>query len=68
MKMTKFARAALAVRKDCRDRERAGYEFVGEGGGRLWELERGRRIGHRIVEVHISACGRGLWVKTELCP
>lgn len=64
MKVTGFTRQAMAVRKDIRDMERDGWEFVGEGGGRLWELERGGRWDHIIVDVQIAASGKGVWIKT----
>ena len=68
MKVTDFTRKALAVRRDKRDRLRNGWEFVGEGGGKLWELNRGYRLRHSIVEVAISACGKGVWIKAEERP
>jgi hypothetical protein len=61
---TALAKRALAVRRDHRDMPKAGWEYVGEGGGKLWELNRGYRIGHRIAEVKIAADGVGVWVKT----
>lgn len=61
---TAFSKEAIRIRRDRRDREREGWEFVGEGGGRLWELYRGYRIGYRITEARVSACGRGIWIKT----
>ncbi len=64
MKVSSFTRCALAIRRDRRTMERGGWEFVGEGGGRLWELYRGGRGDHRIVDVRIAACGRALWIKT----
>lgn len=42
-----------------------GYEQIGERGGKLWELYRGCRIGHRIVAVEIDPDGIRLWVKIE---
>jgi len=65
MKVTDFTRRALATRRDKRDMLAQGWEFVGEGGGNLWELYRGVRWRQRIVDVRIAACGKALWVKTE---
>jgi len=65
MKLSEFGRAALRVRRDKRDMEADGWEFVGEGGGKLWELHRGSRIGFVITEVRIAADGLGLWIKTR---
>ncbi len=64
MKLSQFSRVALNVRRDKRDMKRDGWEFVGEGGGALLELYRGGRHGHVITDVRISACGKGLWIKT----
>jgi hypothetical protein len=58
----------LRVARERRDMPKAGWEFVGEGGGKLWELERGWRIKHEIRDVKISACGKGVWVKIEQRP
>lgn len=61
---TRLAKETLAHRRDVRDMTKAGWEFVGERGGRLWELYRGYRIGYRITDVRISRDGLGLWIKT----
>jgi hypothetical protein len=42
-----------------------GYEEVGEGGGRLWELRRGYRVGQRIVDAVVSPHGLSVFVKVE---
>lgn len=55
----------LAVRREHRDMPKAGWEYVSEGGGKLWELHRGYRIGYRIVEAKISHNGLGVWVRIE---
>lgn len=65
MKVNDFVRGALRVRRDKRDMEADGWEFVGERGGNLWELYRGSRIGFVITDVRISADGLGLWIKTS---
>lgn len=68
MKVTQFTRRALLVRRERREMTGAGWEFVGEGGGRLWELNRGARQDQRIVDVQIAACGKGVWVMIEPTP
>lgn len=65
MKLTAFTKHALRVKRDRRDRLADGWEYIGEGGGKLWELHRGYRIPHRITAVEIAACGKALWIKTE---
>lgn len=65
MKVTTNTRRALAIRRDCRDRLRDGWEFVGERGGSLCELYRGYRYDHKITEVRIAACGKAFWIKTQ---
>jgi hypothetical protein len=65
VKVNQFVKDALRLRRDKRDMAKAGWEFVGERGGDLWELYRGGRGRHRIVDVRIAACGRALWIKTE---
>lgn len=64
MKVTPFTRSALKVRRENRDRIRAGWERVGEQGGKLWELHRGHRLNHRIIAVDIAADEKSLWIKT----
>lgn len=68
MKVTDFTRRALACRREKRDYEKRGWERVGENGGKLWELHRGYRYNHKIVDVAISVDGRSLWVKIEKEP
>ncbi|RTM07424.1 MAG: hypothetical protein EKK31_11725 [Hyphomicrobiales bacterium] len=68
MKLTQITRQVLKVRRDRRDMERDGWEFIGEGGGCLWELERGYRTRHVITDVRIAASGKGLWIKTAQTP
>lgn len=65
MKVTARTRDWLACRRDRRDMIRQGWEYVGEGGGRLWELYRGGRSGHRIVEAKVARDGMGIWVLIE---
>ncbi len=66
MKFNDRTRRVLAQRRMHRDLViHKGWEVVGEGGGRLWELYRGGRCGHRIVDVRIAPCGTELFVKIE---
>ena len=65
MKVSNLTKRALIVRRDHRDRLAAGWEFLSEGGGKLWELHRGGRYEHHISDVAISACGKAVWFKTE---
>lgn len=65
MILTQATRQSLAVRRQRRDLTAAGYEEVDDSGGRLWELNRGHRWGHRIVDVVIGHSGKNLFVKIE---
>lgn len=65
MRMTAWTKGAFACRRDEREMLAAGYERVGEGGGKLWQLYRGCRIGHVITDVKIAKDGMSLWIKTE---
>lgn len=65
MKVTERTLRALTVKRIRRDFIERGYEEVGERGGKLWELYRGARIGHRVVDVEIDPDGMSLWVKIE---
>jgi hypothetical protein len=44
--------------------EAEGWEEVGEGGGKLWELYRGARHDHVITDVRIAPGGKSLLIKT----
>ena len=65
MLVTKFTRRALAVRRERRDMPKLGWELVGERGGKLWELHRGNRTHHRIVQTMPALCGKAIWMKTK---
>lgn len=52
----------IKVRRDLRNR---GFEEVGEGGGKLWEICRGWRYDHVITAVEIDPNGKSVWVKIE---
>ena len=62
MLVTDFARDALRCRKGRAALKKLGYENVGEGGGPLWELQRGGRYDHIITDVRIDPDGKSLWV------
>lgn len=65
MKVTGFTRMAMLNRRFTRNMVNAGWEAVGENGGKLWELYRGYRTDHRIVGVVIAPDGKSLWVRIE---
>ena len=62
MKFTDRTRRVLAYRRHAREMARAGWEYVGEGGGHLWQLVRGSRRGQRIVAATPALDGLGVWV------
>lgn len=59
--MAQFRRAA----RDRRKMIDAGWEYVGENGGRLWELSRGSRLGSRITDAMVAKDGLGIWVRVS---
>lgn len=63
MKVTELTRARLARRREERDMLRDGWEYVGEGGGKLWELYRGARLDCIITETKIAVGGKAVWVR-----
>ncbi len=65
VKVTEQTRKALAYRRAARHLQAKGYEEVDERGGKIWELHRGYRQDHRIVDVVISPHGKTVWIKTE---
>lgn len=44
-----------------------GWEEIGEGGGKIWELYRGFRTSHRIVDARIAPDGKSIFVKIVDC-
>ena len=68
MKVTARTRRILQYRREVRAMRKAGWEYVGEGGGSLWELVRGYRLGHQIVAAKVACDGLGVWVKIEAQP
>ena len=65
MKVTAFTSRAIAYRREVQRLIAAGYEEVGEGGGKLWQLHRGSRQDHEITEVVIGPDKKSLWIKTQ---
>jgi hypothetical protein len=63
--VTEITRKSLAIRRQRRDLLAIGYEEVGEGGGLLWQLERGARQSQRIVDAVISVGGKSVFVKIQ---
>jgi hypothetical protein len=63
MKVSELTRKALRYRRFVKKWEAEGYEEVGEGGGRLWELYRGGRTRQQILDVKIAPGGKKLFVK-----
>lgn len=66
MKFNERTIRGLKIARQRRELTALGYEQVGEGGGRLWELERGYRYDHEIVDAIVGADGRSVWVKIIL--
>ena len=65
MKVNERTRRVLAYRREHREMLRAGWEYVGERGGDLWELYRGKRVGYKIIDAKAAIDGLGIWVKIE---
>lgn len=63
MKVTERTRKVLSYRRTIRDLKRDGFEEVGEGGGKLWQIYRGGRQGQKIRDVRIAPDGMSLFVK-----
>lgn len=68
MKVTEHTRDALRCRRERRRLEAEGFEEVGERGGNLWQLHRGSRQDHVIVDVRIAPEGKSLFIKTVPVP
>jgi hypothetical protein len=58
-------RARAAHRRAVASLAAEGFEPVGEGGGKLWELYRGVRTNHVITDVRIGPDRKHVWIKTE---
>ena len=65
MLVTDRTRRVLEARRFQRKMTAAGWERIGEGGGRLWEIYRGGRVGQRIQQAIIEPGGMAVWVKIE---
>jgi len=63
-----WQKRAVAIRRERRAMTKDGWEHLGEGGGKLWEMYRGGRVGHQITDVRIAADGISLWIKTAPAP
>ena len=63
MKLTEATKQILAARRQRRDLLAVGFEELGEGGGRIWELHRGARVGQRIRQVEIALGGKSVYVR-----
>jgi hypothetical protein len=64
MKLTQASRDILQYRRSVRKLTNDGYEEIGEGGGKLWELYRGWRHDHVITDVVIGPDRKALFIKT----
>ena len=62
MKVTDFTRQAVAVRRQKRDMEKAGYRFLPEI---EWRINRGGEWGCTITEVVLGVNGNSLFYKVE---
>lgn len=67
MKISEFTREQLAIRRQMRDLHSKGYERIScaFGVGKLWELDRGGRVGWKITEAVIGLDGKSVYVKAE---
>ncbi len=63
MKVSELTRARLANQREERDMKKAGYEYLGEGGGLIWQIHRGSRLGQIILDAKISNNRRFVWIK-----
>lgn len=65
MLVTASTKFALKYRRQERILIARGFERVGDNGGKLWELNRGYRVGQKIKEVVIAENGISLFVRIE---
>lgn len=67
MKMTPFSRQILANRRQRRELTGLGYEEITMAGGigLLWQLDRGCRIGWKLVDAKLGVNGLSVYVKAE---
>lgn len=64
MKVNDRTIRGLKIARQRRELTSLGYERVGaDFSGNLWELHRGSRKGHEIVDVVIGVDGMSVWVK-----
>lgn len=64
MKVTKVTRQALAVRRERRKMEKAGYRRAETD----WEIIRGGRNSEVIVDAIVSVCGKYVYTKVGSKP
>ena len=67
MLVNEATRRGLAIRRERRVMVAQGWEEIScaSGIGDLWKLDRGARIGERIVETTLGISGLSVWVRTE---
>lgn len=63
MKVTDLTRRRLHYRRTVRRWLAEGFEEVGEGGGELWQIYRGYRVGQTIQEARVAPGGMSVFVK-----
>jgi hypothetical protein len=63
MLVTDLTRSRLHFRRTVRRWRAEGFEEIGEGGGRLWEIYRGGRMGQRITAARVAPDGMSVYVK-----
>lgn len=63
MLVTPFTKKALSYRRVIKGWKSEGFEEVGEGGGMLWQIRRGCRVGQVIREVRIAPDGMSVFVR-----
>jgi hypothetical protein len=66
MIVSDFTREQIAVRRQMRDLHSRGYERIScaFGVGKLWELDRGCRVGWKITDAVIGLDGKSVYVMT----
>ncbi len=65
MKFTARTKEALRCGRIRRDLLARGFEEVTDSGGKMWEMDRGARMHHRIVDVVIAPECKTIFIRTE---
>jgi hypothetical protein len=65
VKVTDVTHRSLRGMRFRREMSRKGYERLAENGSPLWELHRGFRTDHKIVDAVVAPCGKEIWIKIE---